>query len=196
MALIILLALLSSPAARDQLPYVKAHVERVKDGDTFEARLERTNRAGGPALQRATVRIHGIDAPERGQPYGDQAKAALAALVDGRDVEILETDRDREGRLVAVVLLEGRDVGSVLIRSGHAWAFRAYLGDVEGDDEYCALEYEARAAKRGLWAAARPRAPWLEREARKGKRVARTYEESSAYDCVAHFRRTPRGAGP
>jgi len=188
MALLVLLALLSAPAARDRLPYVKARVDRVKDGDTFEARLERTNRGGGPAIQHATVRIHGIDAPERGQAYGEQAKAALAALVDGRDVELLETDRDREGRLVAVVMLEGRDVGAVLIRSGHAWAFREYLGGVEGDDDYCALEYEARAARRGLWAGAHPRAPWLEREARRGKRAARSFDESSAFDCVGHFR--------
>lgn len=193
MALLVLLALLSAPAARDQLPYVKARVDRVKDGDTFEARVERTNKGGGPAIQRTTVRIHGIDAPEHGQTYGEQAKAALAALVDGRDVELLETDRDREGRLVAVVLLEGRDVGAVLVRSGHAWAFREDLGGVEGDDEYCALEYDARGARRGLWAGSHPRAPWLEREARKGRRPPRSPEEKSAYDCVARFRKaTPR----
>jgi endonuclease YncB( thermonuclease family) len=196
MASLLLLALLLSgaPTARDTLPFSRGKAERVRDGDTFEARVPRTTRTGAATSALLQVRLHGVDAPERDQPYGDAARAALQALVGGRDVEIVETDRDAYGRTVALVFVEGRDVGADLVRSGHAWAFRRHLGAVEGDPGYCVLEYEARAARRGLWATARPRAPWLDRELRKGKSGAHLPPESSAEDCVAHFGKAPPAA--
>jgi micrococcal nuclease len=193
--IVVLAALLlgAPPTPRDRLPALRGKVERVKDGDTFEVRVQRTTLSGAATSQRLEIRLHGVDAPERDQAYSEAARAALTALIGGREVDLVETDRDKYGRTVALVLLDGRDVGADLVRSGHAWAFRRYLGAVEGDGTYCVLEYEARQARRGLWAGPRPRAPWLEREDRRGRTGGRFPPESSAEECIAHFGKA-RGA--
>jgi len=45
-----------------------------------------------------------IDAPEKGQPFGQRAKAALSELMFGKDVKLRPHTIDRYGRLVARVL--------------------------------------------------------------------------------------------
>ena len=67
-----------------------AKVDRVSDGDTIVL------------MDRTRIRLHGIDAPERDQPYGDIATAALKYMV-GRSVYYVETDTDRYGRMVATL---------------------------------------------------------------------------------------------
>ena len=62
-------------------------VDRVTDGDTIVL------------MDRTRVRLHGIDAPERDQPYGPIATAALENMV-ARSVYLVEVDEDRYGRLV------------------------------------------------------------------------------------------------
>ena len=70
-------------------------VDRVTDGDTIVL------------MDRTRVRLHGIDAPERDQPYGPIATAALEYMV-ARSVYLVEVDEDRYGRLVGQLYqLEG-----------------------------------------------------------------------------------------
>ena len=66
--------------------YVK--VDRVIDGDTIVL------------MDGSRVRLEGIDAPERDQPYGPTATAALEYMV-GRSVYYVETDKDRYERMLA-----------------------------------------------------------------------------------------------
>ncbi|WP_051328818.1 thermonuclease family protein [Geminicoccus roseus] len=125
-----------------------AHVERVIDGDTV-----RVLRDG----QIITVRLAGIDAPERDQPGGHAARVALRVMVEGREVDVRPTERDRYGRLVARLEVQGRDVGQQLVQAGHAWQFTRY-------DRSAALreaENYARSRGLGLWSAPAPKAPWL-----------------------------------
>lgn len=43
-----------------------------------------------------------------------------------------------------------------MLRAGAAWHYKHY----DKREKYAQLEQEAREAKRGLWAGARPMAPW------------------------------------
>ena len=71
-AVIVAAPLAVSPAiaadAHDQLPRLTGQVIGVADGDTLDVRLE-------SGMLR--VRLHGVDAPERDQPWGKAAKRAL-----------------------------------------------------------------------------------------------------------------------
>ncbi len=116
-------------------------VNHVTDGDTLWVRP-----ASGPPVQ---VRIHGLDAPELCQPFGPQARDALAARVLDRTVRVATRARDRYQRSVGTVNLEGQDVGAWLVGRGLAWSAR-YRGRA---GPYAREEAQARQARLGLWAA-------------------------------------------
>jgi len=113
-------------------------------------------RAGGQPL-------HPIYAPlsPTGQPAwrtGTRAKQLTSELAFGKVVRVEPTDRDQYGRIVAdVILPDGRNLNRELVRAGLAWWYRHYAPH---DAELCALEVEARAAQRGLWAEPHPIPPW------------------------------------
>ncbi len=118
---------------------VTARVTGITDGDTITARSQ-----GGEQI---TVRLTEIDAPEWNQPWGDKAKAALAKLVSGREVEIRTAGTDQYGRTLGRIFVSETDVNAEMIRGGHAWAYRDYLTDTS----LLTIEAQAREAKRGLW---------------------------------------------
>jgi len=127
---------------------LKGRVVGVTDGDTITVLHD--NRTD-------TVRLVGIDAPEKRQPYGDRARRFTADLAFDRTVTVLTTGRDRNGRLLGeVVLPDGRSLNQELVRAGYAWWFRKYSRDVT----LARLEEEARQDRRGLWATEAPQAPW------------------------------------
>jgi hypothetical protein len=55
-------------------------------------------------------------------------------------------DTDRDGRMVAVCVAGGVDLGRWLVQQGHALAYRKYSLDYVRDED------AARTAKAGLWA--------------------------------------------
>ena len=120
----------------------EGRVVRVSDGDSIRVLWNGTS---------TPVRLAGIDAPERGQPWSRNARAALAGLVAGQTVAVSVSDQDRYGRLVGLVSVrrEGRvvQVNRELIRQGAAWVYRAY----NRDPSALSVEADARAAGRGLW---------------------------------------------
>jgi endonuclease YncB( thermonuclease family) len=133
----------------------------VADGDTLTVL-----RAG----RREVVRLRGVDAPERGQAYGERARQYAAARAFGTVVDVEAWGRDRHGRLLAEVRLPGgRSLNRELVRAGYAWWFRRYSTDMS----LAWLEAEARAARRGLWADHRAVPPWDWRRATTGKRPPR-----------------------
>lgn len=85
---------------------------------------------GDPGLHAGrfeVVRLHGIDAPEKGQPFGAGARAFTAGLAFGKTVVVQIHDRDRYGRTVAdVVLPDGWRLNQQVVRAGYAWWFRRY----------------------------------------------------------------------
>ncbi len=109
------------------------------------------------------IRIHGIDAPEIGQPLwwrdqqldgGAMATAALEALTAGVTLRCEGIERDRYDRLVAKCYSpKGIDIGRRMVLAGWALAYRSYSHD------YVAAEAVARKARRGMWRG-RFVAPW------------------------------------
>ena len=87
--------LLAAPASADLL---EGRVIRIADGDTLTVL---TN-----SQSQVKVRLASIDAPERGQPFGERSKQNLARLVAGKAVEIRWHKRDRYGRVVGQIELE------------------------------------------------------------------------------------------
>ena len=124
-------------------------VEKVRDGDSLLTRVDGRH---------VEVRLHGIDAPEFDQPWGEESRAALVALVLGESVRLTVTDTDRFGRKIAVVRRDAdrEPVNLRLVRDGHAWVFRRY----EKRADWLDAEQAARDARTGLWQSPAPTPPW------------------------------------
>ena len=67
--------------------------------------------------------MHGIDAPEMGQPFGRVARDRLRALVMGKAVAVEYRGQDRYGRSVVRLEIDGDDVGRRLVAEGLAWHY-------------------------------------------------------------------------
>lgn len=117
-----------------------ARVVSVADGDTVDIMTHDHHRV--------RVRLAEIDAPEHGQPYGEAARTALDKLCYQKKVRVDVLDQDSYGRLVAHLYLGSKDLNREMVREGAAWAYRRWLRD----KSLLAVEKEARAAHRGLWA--------------------------------------------
>jgi micrococcal nuclease len=104
------------------------------------------------------IRLHGIDCPEKRQPFGTAAKHFTSELAFGKIVTVVSMGKDRYGRTVADVFLpDHRLLNHELVKVGFAWWFRKYA---LGDETLKQLETDARKAKRGLWAEKEPVPPW------------------------------------
>lgn len=91
---------------------LKGKVVALADGDTVTVLDEKK--------QQYTIRLAGIDAPERKQPYADASKKHLASLVFGKNVEVRFHKKDHYGRLVGTVFLDGSDVNLRQVTAGFA----------------------------------------------------------------------------
>jgi endonuclease YncB( thermonuclease family) len=123
-------------------------VTSVKDGDTIEVLYQ-----GNPVR----IRLAHVDTPEKGQPYGNNAKQFASDFCFNRVVKIVQTDKpDRYGRLIALVQIDGRTLNLELVRAGLAWHFLKY----SKDQTYAGAEIDARTKKIGLWSQPNPISPW------------------------------------
>ncbi|KWW24561.1 MAG: endonuclease [bacterium F082] len=151
-------------------------VSRVIDGDTFEGRMTvNTKEAYNPGvnpwmvqLTKIVVRINGIDAPERGQYYGDVATLHLHWLISGKAVGLKLKQRDMYGRWIATAFHDGVDIGAEMLKEGLAWHYK----EVDGNPHYAQLEAEAKLAGLGLWCDDRAVPPWEWRRMSKYERDA------------------------
>ena len=112
------------------------------------------------------VSLRHIDAPAADQPFGPEAAKFLGDLLRGKEIEVLWTKRDAAGAISGDVYYRHEKFGMVdanmtMVKNGAAW--QAYR---DTDKTYSAAEREARAAKRGLWAAPKPVRPseWRKRK--------------------------------
>lgn len=126
----------------------------VSDGDTISVLKDR---------EKVKVRLVEIDAPEKGQAYGNRSKQALSALVHGKQVEIKEHGTDRYGRTLGRIYQSGLDVNAEMVRRGMAWVYVKYAKD----QGLYQIQAEAREQRRELWADKEPVPPWEWRRARK-----------------------------
>lgn len=158
---LVLLLLWQAPTA--PAAELEGRVVHVADGDTLTV-LDDQN-------QQHKVRLAGIDAPERSQPFGRRATTELANLTKNKRVIVDWTKTDRYRRIIGVVWVTPDnctickptlDAGLALIGDGLAWHYRAYERDQTFDDrrDYRQAEAEARARHAGLWTDTDPTPPW------------------------------------
>jgi len=126
---------------------ITGKVVAIADGDTLTV-LDTAN-------TQHKIRLHGIDAPEKGQAFGTKARENLAAKVFGKIVRVEVVDVDRYSREVVRNYLGDRFINLEMVRDGFAWRNVRY--DKAG--EFTDAEREAREKRRGLWADANPVPP-------------------------------------
>ena len=119
-----------------------------------------------------TIRLANLDAPEWGQlgkhqhgywfNHGKRVKSSLIQAIGGKYVRVTVERYDKYGRVVGSVTCNGKDVGTWLVRNGHA--ISAY------GDKYKHIERAARKARRGMWGLAEAYDPrtWRHRNVTKG----------------------------
>lgn len=118
----------------------RAEVMNVVDGDTITLRDGRS------------VRYLGIDTPETGEPYGGEATDKNKEFVQGQIVEMQRgiRDKDKYGRILRYVYIDGTFVNAELVAQGYA---RAYIFDQ--NERYSQvlvqLEQYAKFQKKGIW---------------------------------------------
>jgi endonuclease YncB( thermonuclease family) len=151
----LLLAAILAAAPAFAAPWVvEGRVIGVSDGDTLTVLDD--------AEVQHKIRIAAIDAPEKGQAFGEGSKQALSALVFQKRVEVRCHKKDRYGREVCAVFVGFRDVGLEQIRNGLAWHYKEYQHEQSTQERlvYAKEEERAKASRVGLWKDVRPVAPW------------------------------------
>jgi len=144
-------------------------VVKVADGDTVTI----VDSYG----KRHRIRLAGIDAPEKDQPYGPESTKSLEWLVYNKGVTVEYDKRDRYGRIVGKVLVNPQgdifclaidcvrkvDAGLEQIKAGLAWHYKKYQKEQSRQDRklYSNAEREARKQKVGLWFDDEPTTPWV-----------------------------------
>ena len=121
-----------------------AEVVYVIDGDTIDVLIDG---------EESRVRYIGIDTPERGQPFYQQATDFNRQLVADQTIILVKdvSDTDRYGRLLRYIYLpDGTFVNAELIASGNA-RLVTYPPDVAFVEQFKSLQQQARSAERGLW---------------------------------------------
>lgn len=125
-------------------------VVKVLDGDSIV--IQRSGEIN-------TIRLYGIDTPEYKQAYSNKAKQFTRRLVNGQRVSVEEKDRDRYGRIVALVVSQGKLVNRELVREGLAWYYPHYCREQPLCNELRSLENQAKKEGRGLWRDRNPVSP-------------------------------------
>jgi endonuclease YncB( thermonuclease family) len=149
-ALLALFLLLGASAACAET--LRGVVIVVIDGDTVLFKPDTYHPSSRAFLK---VRLVGIDAPERDQPHGDAASAALRALALKRSATLEIVAIDIYQRKLGRLAVEGRDINTEMIRIGRAWASAR-----DAEDPLRVLQREAQAARIGLWQDDAPVPPW------------------------------------
>lgn len=88
----------------------------VSDGDTITVLDARQ--------QTHKIRLSGIDAPEKAQPFGERAKQQLSDWVFQEQVQVIHDKVDRYGRIIGKVTKAGEDVNIQMVHAGLAWHYK------------------------------------------------------------------------
>ncbi len=139
----------------DDTNAITCRIVGISDGDTATC-LDAQK-------QQLKIRFAQIDAPEKGQDFGQAAKKQLSELIFDKQVTLAVHDKDRYGRTVAEVFVDGKNINKQMVATGYAWAYRAYMTD----SDYLLLETQAKSQGIGLWSAPNPIYPEDYRKAKK-----------------------------
>ena len=140
---------------------LQGKVVGVADGDTITV-LDAHNK-------QHKIRLQGIDAPEKAQAFGQKSKQSLNQLVHSNQVTLDFQKKDKYGRTVGKVLLNGSDICLAQIKLGMAWHYKQYASEQPKEDReiYAQAEMDARNQAIGLWKDKSVTPPWEFRKQRK-----------------------------
>jgi endonuclease YncB( thermonuclease family) len=99
------------PALSTEAMEQNGKVVSVSDGDTPKVLVDD---------QQIRIRLGGIDASESDQPFGQASKQHLAEAVAGQTVVVEFEKKDRYGRVIGKLLLDGADMNLRQVEAGYA----------------------------------------------------------------------------
>lgn len=146
---LLLLMALAAPLAANAVSF-EAKVVAVTDGDTITVTTGKPCEPGTSCFKGEKsfrIRLAEIDAPERKQPYGQEAKSALVESVLGKQVTIEDRGQRSYNRIVGQVYLQDVWVNKELVANGNAWVEPRY----SRTPELKALQKKAQANQIGIW---------------------------------------------
>ena len=138
---ILMLGFISFPAFADW----EVKVVDVFDGDTLIVSL------GGRA---EIIKLFGVDAPEKEQAFGLEARSFTSDLVSGKVIRVEPVEKSRYE--MVKVYVEDKCLNEELLKAGFAWY------NVEGsiNERWVDMEQQARYERKGLWSEDNPVPPW------------------------------------
>ena len=121
------------------------------------------------------IRLCGIDAPEKEQPMGIEARDHLRSLIAQGDgsLIVVPVKRDRYERTVADVFVvvpsseEEIHLNTQMVLDGYAYHYAQYSGDCPDDYLLTKVEERAKQQKLGVWADPSAIQPWEYRQRSK-----------------------------
>ena len=133
-----------TPDTQKEGPY---KVIKVVDGDTLDINTSER------------IRFSGINTPETGECYYQEAKNKLAELVLNKDIFLEKdiSDTGKYGRLLRYVYIDDLLVNSFLVENGYAKVYDKYSYDTKRYDELKAVETIAIKNKLGVWSCIDPK---------------------------------------
>lgn len=139
--LVLILVLISGCSEVTVVKYADCNLaSRVIDGDTF-------------VLQDGSrVRLIGMDTPEKGEYYFEEAKMALNSMIMGKCMVLTKdvSETDIYNRLLRYVYVDGIFVNEYLVEQGYAKSY-PYEPDVKYQDVFEAAQERAMEKKLGIW---------------------------------------------
>ena len=162
---------------------LEGRVIKVTDGDTVNV-LDVDKKTH-------KIRLAGIDAPERGQAYGQAARKFLANQINQKIVCVEWHKKDKYRRLVGVIKYEDKDVNLSLVKAGYAWHYKKYQREQSPPNRvlYAQTEIQARSDAIGLWSEPSPINPsdWRKRgkKSKASKAIKKTIVAPEDFTCGA-----------
>ena len=149
-SLTVVFACLSFTALADTITGL---VVGITDGDTVVV-LDADHR-------QHNIRLAGIDAPERHQPFGTRSTENIARLTFNKNVTV-QWKKKHRGRPIGKVTVNGVDASLEQVKAGMAWWYRKFAKEQSPADRrlYEQAEQQAQAQHLGLWTDKHPIPPW------------------------------------
>lgn len=152
---------------------ITGRVLYVSDGDTLTMSVEGSQEK---------IRFYGIDAPEKSQDYGLEAKEFVLERVEDKVIQVRVVDRDRYGRSIGKIYYDDHVyLNEEVVKNGLAWWYEYYA---RGDRDLREAQEYARDKKLGLWKENSPVAPWEWRRGRRNPKLISTSKSTETGDRV------------
>ena len=100
-----------------------------------------------------------IDAPEKGQFFGDSSKIHLTELLEGKKIRYEIQSHDQYGRALVILFADEENINLQMVKDGYAWSY--YYNKKQ---EYINAMKEAKSKKLGLWKYENPIDPYFYRK--------------------------------